>query len=218
MDILIVPDVHGREFWVNPCNNWNGDIIFLGDYHDPYTFEVSKDKSLKILQELVKWNNARINKPIFLLGNHDISYLSHTDCCRKDRYNSNKIERLIRSLNPKLYYIYNNYIFSHSGILPEWLNNNNLQLADLDNLTYSDKCLYDISYYRGGYHNIGSLIWGDVREYDSNTKLPNYYQIFGHTLLKNEPVITDEYACLDCKKCFILNTETNKIKEYEGCS
>lgn len=218
MDILIVPDIHGREFWVNPCNNWNGDIIFLGDYHDPYTFEVSKDKSLKMLQELVKWNNARINKPIFLLGNHDISYLSHTDCCRKDHYNSAKIERLIRSLNPKLYHIYNNYIFSHSGILPEWLNNNNLQLSDLDELTYSDKCLYDISYYRGGYSNVGSLIWGDVREYDSNTKLHNYYQIFGHTLLKNEPVITDEYACLDCKKCFMLNTETNKIKEYEGCS
>lgn len=218
MDILIVPDIHGREFWVNPCNNWNGDIIFLGDYHDPYTFEVSKDKSLKMLQELVKWNDTRINKPIFLLGNHDISYLSHTDCCRKDHYNSAKIERLIRSLNPKLYHIYNNYIFSHSGILPEWLNNNNLQLSDLDKLTYSDKCLYDISYYRGGYNNVGSLIWGDIREYNSNIKLPNYYQIFGHTLLKNEPVITDEYACLDCKKCFILNTETNKIKEYEGCS
>ena len=34
--ILVIPDVHGRTFWKEPCNNWEGKIIFLGDYHDPY--------------------------------------------------------------------------------------------------------------------------------------------------------------------------------------
>lgn len=34
--ILIIPDLHGRSFWKEPCNNWKDKIIFLGDYHDPY--------------------------------------------------------------------------------------------------------------------------------------------------------------------------------------
>ena len=34
--ILIIPDLHGRTFWKEPCYNWEGKIIFLGDYHDPY--------------------------------------------------------------------------------------------------------------------------------------------------------------------------------------
>ena len=34
--ILITSDIHGRSFWKEPCNNWEGKIIFLGDYHDPY--------------------------------------------------------------------------------------------------------------------------------------------------------------------------------------
>lgn len=35
-EILILGDIHGRSFWKEPCNNWTGKIIFLGDYHDPY--------------------------------------------------------------------------------------------------------------------------------------------------------------------------------------
>ena len=34
--ILVIPDLHGRSFWKEPCDNWEGRIIFLGDYHDPY--------------------------------------------------------------------------------------------------------------------------------------------------------------------------------------
>ena len=34
--ILVIPDVHGRTFWKESCNNWEGKIIFLRDYQDPY--------------------------------------------------------------------------------------------------------------------------------------------------------------------------------------
>ena len=41
--ILIVPDVHGREFWRQPVTEVLNDpglkntrIVFLGDYVDPY--------------------------------------------------------------------------------------------------------------------------------------------------------------------------------------
>jgi len=37
-DILIVPDVHGRNFW-KPVLEYTGEVIFLGDYTDPYPYE-----------------------------------------------------------------------------------------------------------------------------------------------------------------------------------
>ena len=36
------------------------------------------------------------------------------------------------------------------------------------------------------------------------------FQIFGHTQLKDEPIITDKWACLDCKKGFIFDTITHE--------
>lgn len=39
MKTLVIPDIHERNFWIEPCLNWQGSIIFLGDYHDPYTFQ-----------------------------------------------------------------------------------------------------------------------------------------------------------------------------------
>lgn len=71
--VLCIPDIHGRAFWKEPCNNWEGDIVFLGDYHDPYPQQVFPDESLENLKELVEW--SKTHKAIFLLGNHEISIL-----------------------------------------------------------------------------------------------------------------------------------------------
>ncbi|MGN0966722.1 MAG: hypothetical protein ACI4OP_03910 [Candidatus Coprovivens sp.] len=68
--------------------------------------------------------------------------------------------------------------------------------------------LWVCSRMRGGYDNTGSMVWSDVREEDRES---TYYQIFGHTQLKSVPIITNTYACLDCRKCFTLNTETSEI-------
>ena len=51
-EILVIPDVHGRDFWKEPCREWEGKVIFLGDYHDPYTQQVSKNNSLENLKVL----------------------------------------------------------------------------------------------------------------------------------------------------------------------
>ncbi len=37
-NILVVPDVHGRKFWETALD-YPGEIIFLGDYTDPYPRE-----------------------------------------------------------------------------------------------------------------------------------------------------------------------------------
>ena len=39
-DLLIIPDVHGREFWKDAVEEYpNLPVIFLGDYMDPYSYE-----------------------------------------------------------------------------------------------------------------------------------------------------------------------------------
>lgn len=122
---------------------------------------------------------------------------------------------MLERLNLKLVYQVNDVLFSHSGVLPEWLSGNNIKLSDLFNMEFNNPALTDISPLRGGYGcEVGSCLWGDVREYNSNKHIPNLYQVFGHTQLKENPIIKEDYACLDCRKCFIIDTETHNIKEY----
>ena len=42
-------------------------------------------------------------------------------------------------------------------------------------------------------------------------RLPNVYQVFGHTQQESEPVITKHYACLDCRKAFLLTDKSDII-------
>ena len=104
--ILIIPDVHGRSFWKEPCNNWEGKIVFLGDYHDPYgeyiDEEPNKDESLVNLRELVKFveNKRHTSDIICLLGNHDLSYFNGNGKCRFDYWQQEEVKELINNLNP----------------------------------------------------------------------------------------------------------------------
>ncbi len=78
--------------------------------------------------------------------------------------------------------------------------------------------------YRGGFFgDCGSCEWADLREHIDHYQTEvqekivplgedGIYQIFGHTQLKRE-LITDKWACLDCRKAFIVDTITHEIKE-----
>jgi hypothetical protein len=43
-------------------------------------------------------------------------------------------------------------------------------------------------------------------------RLPNVYQVFGHTQQESEPVITEHYACLDCRRAFLLTDKGDIIE------
>lgn len=228
--ILIIPDVHGRNFWKEPCENWKDKIIFLGDYHDPYgeyvDGEPTKAESLTNLKELVEFVDTRrkISDVICLLGNHDLSYFNGNGKCRFDYWKQNEIRFLIRILNPQLYYIYEDlttedphkYLFSHAGITKDWLDYNNLELKDLDNIDLTNLSALDhIPYSRGGYNKYGSCVWNSLEDFQVQNHYKDYYQIFGHTWGgRTEPLVTDKYAMLDCCKPFVLNTETEQITPW----
>ena len=180
MKILIIPDVHGRDFWIEPCSHIDefDKVIFLGDYHDPYPFEVSQETSRNRLRDqLLPFVLEHQDKVVCLFGNHDGNYLVGKMADRLDFYHKEEVAEYMNKMNIKLIHIEGKYLFSHSGVLPKWLENNNLTLKDLETLPFNHPALMNVSPIRGGWSEVGGCVWGDVREYAIREHLPNYYQI-----------------------------------------
>lgn len=226
-NILILPDTHGRSFWKTPCKDWEGTIVFLGDYHDPYegiSREPTRAQSLRNLEELVEFVTKRRQDPnvgstICLLGNHDWQYLGGIGECRYDFNNASKISELLKKLGLQIIYEVtdltsaNKFLFSHAGVTQDWLNYYHLELNNLYS-SYEEigHRLSDVPESRGGNAKYGSCIWNSVEDYHFENHIPDYYQIFGHTWGgRTEPLIEQDYAMLDCAKAFVLNTETKEI-------
>lgn len=75
MEVLIFPDIHSRSFWKEAADKWIGQIIFLGDYIDPYSFEWP-DKSpnpVDSLLEILNFKDCNQERVTLLLGNHKLS-------------------------------------------------------------------------------------------------------------------------------------------------
>ena len=216
MKILIIGDVHGRNFWIEPCSHINefDKIIFLGDYHDPYPYEVSQNTSRhRLRDELLPFILDHQDKIICLFGNHDGNYLVGDMADRFDMFHANEIKNYLLKMNIKLIHKEGKYLFSHSGVLPKWLESNKLTLEDLETLPLDHNALMDVSPYRGGWNEAGSCVWGDVREYAVSEHIPDIYQIFGHTQLAEDPIIEKDWADLDCRRAFVL--ENDIITEWK---
>lgn len=205
-EILIIPDVHGRTFWREPCNNWKGKIIFLGDYFDPYPQEGITDEMAYVNAiELFKFIEDNSNRVIALLGNHDLHYIS-TEFVTSTRF-SRLYEKKIKELFDKyikyfkLGYEINNFLFTHSGITDSWGKafesnkyydnskstdtNLNILLSKLLEGDYrSIELLSWVGHSRGGWNNSGSCVWADLIETLYSNSYHNYTQIVGHSQVK----------------------------------
>ena len=136
--ILIIPDIHGRDFWKEPVKkvleDTNAHIVFIGDYTDPYSSEWEPNffyrqhtvDNFKEIIEMKKQNSDRIT---LLLGNHDCGYAIGDDVCssRMDKIHQSELEKLFRE-NRELFQIAEecdiagkHFIFSHAGILKGWV-------------------------------------------------------------------------------------------------
>lgn len=225
--MIIIPDIHGRSFWKEAVLGHEDEkIIFLGDYTDPYTYEgIDFWEGLQSLREVIEFKKQHMDNVVLLLGNHDLSYISsYLPECRHDYENHDEIHSLLKD-NLHLFDIAHEervgdrrVVFSHAGILPIWLEGNesifgHIQPGDevrhLNTMFHEDNiyaALGDISFYRGGLLSTGSCVWADVDEFiiTAPTHLPGCFQVFGHTQM-SEPMITDSFACLDCRTAFILD-------------
>ena len=262
MKVLIIGDIHGRKFWRQAVAN-NIDkvdkIIFLGDYLDPYGYEIEENPELmecndfydsqnllKMLEDIISLKKNEPNKYILLTGNHTDSYIwSKFHAATRTDYENWELYHKFFSQNLEyfnLVWIENDVIFSHAGISEGWATSFAVELSltiSLDNVVKSIakylsnvnlnnildkkliKLLGDISNYRGGDSYYGSCEWADLREHIdiknsiSSNLVPKgeegIYQVFGHTQLR-VPLITDKWACLDCRQGFIFDTITYECK------
>lgn len=86
---------------------------------------------------------------------------------------------------------------------------------------YYVKAISNISYWRNGDSQFGSCEWADIREHFDISNVSDIipkgengiYQVFGHTQLKQDPIINNKFACLDCRRGFIFDTITHECKD-----
>lgn len=252
--MIIIPDVHGRDFWKSAVKGREDEeIIFLGDYVDPYTnYEgIKPSAGMECLLEIIAFKQLHAQNVTLLLGNHDLSYLSsYLVQCRHDYDNHDTIRTTLLdnlalfSLAHEKTIAGRHYIFTHAGILPAWLKENERILGKLapenaveklnEGLASGDiyAALGDVSFYRGGHLDVGSCVWADVSEHKSNaarfyrevcedehpleSMWADVFQIFGHTQqVGGRPVVSPFFACLDCRKAFTLADDGN-LKEIVG--
>lgn len=232
--MIIIPDVHGRTFWKQSVEDASPeeDILFLGDYLDPYPYEgITPESSIKRFEEILELKKKFPEKVTLLLGNHDLMGY-HTDemgYCRTDLENLERIRKLFYA-NHGLFQMAairekhgKKFVFSHAGILRRWAEmpevasilsvtpDNLEEIVNRLNRMWQDKdpslfaALNHISRIRGGTDNYGSPVWADMDEWSrEDADYPGFYQIFGHSQQWENAVITRHWANLDCRKAFSL--------------
>ena len=231
-DILVIPDLHGRPFWREAVRRADGrHIVFLGDYADPFPDEgISAEQVLAELETVISFKREHPDKASLLLGNHDLQYLwPDFPKTRFDERNARSYASLYRdnrdcfSIMASFQAAHLSVIFTHAGILPGWLEKNYKLFAgkgrdgndtdSLENLnvlwrTRQDaqlcRSLSSISSARGGKDTFGSPVWADVSEMQSAPAIPGLFQVLEHTQQHGGPLITDNFACIDCRRAFSL--------------
>lgn len=223
--ILIIPDVHGRTFWrvAEEVINEMDKVVFLGDYLDPYPEEnITPDDALNEFYKILEFKNKYPEKVVLLIGNHDMHYieLRFSDASRMNKFRRVEIHELFLDNIQKFQLVYlfeDKYLFSHAGVYQKWLEFSGIHgedLLDTKKILQDYWYILDVcSWYRGGYDIVGSCVWADLRESLQMELLPNVTQIIGHTQII-KPYITAKLRCLDTSTCYILNTETDAIKQY----
>lgn len=181
---LLIPDVHGRRFWKKYAYDFPGEIIFLGDYLDPYPIDlVSQWEAIDNFSEILSFAMRNPYRVTLLLGNHDLHYLSeefrlYSQCSRYDWKHADIIGKVFRD-NVHLFKLARllitqerRLLITHAGLHSGWL----LQHKDLipsvteDNLnallktSQGIQALAECGYQRGGDSPVGSIVWADRSE------------------------------------------------------
>ncbi len=229
--MIIIPDTHGRDFWREPVAEYLGKehIIFLGDYLDPYTYEgIKRDVVFPRFESIVEMKKKHPDDVTLLLGNHDLHYVDNNiGGSRYDYANASRNKQFILG-NAKCFQLAftakagsKKILFTHAGLKLGWLKkhddvfpaDNAYAAAVTLNIMWSNSqfhevlfhILADIPYSRWGTSRHGSPVWNDIEDMTTDKEeFPGWYQIFGHSQQESDPVIGENFACLDCRKAFRL--------------
>lgn len=203
---ITIGDLHGKDLWKNIEFDKSKKFIFLGDYVDSY--DISNEKILSNLIEIIEFKKKYSNNVILLLGNHDIAYLKKEGNVSGYRYDMLFDLYDIFSKNINLFqmsYENDGCLWTHAGVHKGWwsiygepilngkkivqfshLINNNTSVSDLINMMFEFNYdpLYMVSLNRGGRHKISGPLWADKIEIYKKP-LDGYHHIVGHNEVKN---------------------------------
>lgn len=237
MKLLIVPDVHGRDFWKEPCEHYYefDKFIFLGDYLDHYPGESTIGHDIQTLEDILEFG-THCDKAVLLIGNHDCPYIWPDTYgkalgdywCRHDSLNHDKIHKLFVD-NLDLFtlawdcpYKDSKLLITHAGVSQGFKEICGLDAEQINNFFLKEKTndipnvigLSACSYYRGGPSMWGSPVWADIREHFKEP-VTDVYQIFGHTYAKD--LISGDYFIMTDvgNTCWTFDTEGEfKVEKY----
>ena len=203
--VLVIPDIHCRNFWKKPCEEWDGEIIFLGDFFDPYPQEKIENpyENAREAIEFILKNKERVT---IIPGNHDLHYIFEKEgFIQGSRFCRDKEPRQLLQKIKELFkgaLIKDDVIFSHAGISEDWaysfldefMKRDVSSLLNCDCVLETAEILQDtpltnynqeyiqalsmIGFERGGIEPCGSCVWADVSEHFTRKMSgfsPKYY-------------------------------------------
>lgn len=209
MKTLVIADLHNHiphaEHWLTTQSY--GKVIFLGDFFDDFGDDVADAR------RTAAWLRRRIEgtRDVFLLGNHDASYMfpdnPHLFC---PGFSLEKSEGIAQILLPEhwkrfqMMSLEQGWLLSHAGFRPEWLQGGGLgRLAGLCDsaLQRAENGLGDpllgAGRDRGGPQQIGGPLWLD---WQSLVPIPGINQVVGHTpgnQVREKTTPQSQNFCLD---------------------
>ena len=232
-EILVVPDIHGRDFWL-PALDYQGEIIFLGDYADPYTKENFTDEdAFTGFQKIVDFKRKNPDRVTLLIGNHELHYYNKD--YQAGRFSKDyfpKYHEILTGEETKDFFRVckqvDNYLFIHAGVTKGWYDLHSKDFLDLgstleeqlQNVFFKKMHIFhEASWkYRYGLDEAGSPLWADAREFldENDAKVhfdPNIIQIIGHTqVLVPDPIIKETIWLVDNKQLYLFRN--NAIEKY----
>lgn len=227
--LLVVPDVHGRGFW-RKVKNWEGEVIFLGDYNDPYPHEgIYPDEALDVFKEILEWARPMRDRVHLLYGNHDWHYVHPGfDASRKCRGLWDSLHEVYEKNSDLFsrYWFEDGVLFTHAGLGMNWLDGETDWRESLEKATPTE--FFECGPERWGpapasgplwldYHELQGLRWHNEDRIFTDGEVK--FQIFGHTQQERTGGIETDgktWASIDSREVFILDLETFDVQVWNG--
>lgn len=209
MRILAVGDIHGRNVFNKIHFEKYDKVIFLGDYCDSHSCEVTGEEIYEIFVEVIRLKKEMPEKIELLLGNHDLQYYFYrTDYFNKvyfgqfdfataDMFSEmfKKEKRLFKAA-----YQIGNFLFTHAGLTKkmreEFAEIPMKKLASTLNKKFLTKKKIDcrllwMGKNRCGFEPTGSIFWADIRDFAEGIP-EDLWQIVGHNQVKEITLFTSD--------------------------
>jgi hypothetical protein len=129
MKLVAIGDIHGRDIWKQIVETEQPDIVvFVGDYFD--SFDIPGRTQIDNFKNIIQWklDNPQ-RKVVLLVGNHDFHYMStcneYYSGFQRDLYMPIGEVLETNKHHLRMAYRCDDLVFSHAGITPEFLLNNN---------------------------------------------------------------------------------------------